>query len=107
MRKAVFLSFDLGVRGDYEGLYRWLDAQGARECGDSVAFFNFESKQDLLSDVRKSLQKSIEITPKTRIYLIYRDGSKIKGQFLFGQRKAPAWTGYAPPKTGEKDEDVA
>jgi hypothetical protein len=42
--KAVWMSFDLGVKGDYEGLYRWLDARQARACGDSVALFFFDRK---------------------------------------------------------------
>ena len=39
IRKAIWLSFDLGVAGDYPGLYKWLDEHDAVECGDSVAFF--------------------------------------------------------------------
>ena len=33
----IWLSFDLGVSGDYEGTYAWLDDKSARECGSSVA----------------------------------------------------------------------
>lgn len=30
---------NLGVQGDYEGLYAWLGEHRAKECGDSVAVF--------------------------------------------------------------------
>jgi hypothetical protein len=32
MKKAVWISFDLGVQGDYEGLYGWLDRLDAQTC---------------------------------------------------------------------------
>ena len=32
---TIWISYDLGVRGDYEGLYAWLDSHGAKECGDT------------------------------------------------------------------------
>ena len=43
MEKAIWLSYDLGIQGDYESLYQWLDSQGAIERGDSVAFFKINS----------------------------------------------------------------
>ncbi len=108
MKKAVFISFDLGVKGDYEGLYRWLDSLDARECGESVAFLNFEVKRDLLSEIRASLEGSIDVESRTRVYVIFMGkDQKMKGRFLFGQRKAPPWTGFAPKKAGEQEEDVA
>ena len=39
MKQAIWLSYDLGVRGDYEGLYAWLDKHQAKECGDNIAYF--------------------------------------------------------------------
>ncbi len=27
MKKALWISYDIGVRGDYEGLYAWLDSR--------------------------------------------------------------------------------
>lgn len=105
MKKAVWLSFDLGVQGDYEGLYQWLDAREAIECGDSVAFLKLESDGiDLPGEVKKSLQESIEVDAKTRIYIIYRKDKSIKGSFIFGQRKASPWAGFAPRATVEEDE---
>ena len=69
MKTAVWMSFDLGVNGDYEGLYQWLDAHEASACGDSVAFFNYEAKGDLPGEIKKSLAKAIDVhLKKTRIY---------------------------------------
>lgn len=34
--KTIWISYDLGVGGDYEGLYAWLDNNEATECGDSL-----------------------------------------------------------------------
>jgi hypothetical protein len=105
MKKPVWLSFDLGVRGDYEGLYQWLDRRGAIECGDSVAFFKLESDgTDLPGDIRRSLGESMEVDGKTRVYIIYPKDKAIKGTFIFGRRKAPPWAGSAPVPTAEEDE---
>jgi hypothetical protein len=106
MKKAVWLSFDLGIKGDYEGLYQWLDAHGAVECGDSVAFFKLESDgADLPGEVKKSLEESIEVDAKTRVYIVYRRNDKsMRGTFLLGQRKAPPWAGSAPGAATEEDE---
>jgi hypothetical protein len=107
MKKAVWLSFDLGVKGDYEGLYQWLDAREAIECGDSVAFFKLQSDgDDLPGEIKKSLEKSVEVDAKTRVYIVYRrkNDKAVRGTFLFGQRKAPPWAGSAPGAATEEDE---
>src|SRR5208282_3462013 len=84
-KNYVWITFDLGVQGDYEGLYRWLDAHDARECGDSVAFLKkYEHSGDLRDSLQKDLEGSIEINPKTRIYIIHEDSGKLKGRFIFG-----------------------
>jgi hypothetical protein len=110
MKKSVWLSFDLGIQGDYEGLYRWLDTRDARECGENLAYLEFPLKHDLLTEIKSSLKKDVEIDQKrARIYLIFRDDEekKMKGKFLFGQRKAPPWRGFAPGEAkGEEDESA-
>lgn len=107
MKKAIWVSYDIGVRGDYEGLYAWLDSKGAIECGDSLAFFKYEA-DDIINSLRKEIEEAVEITKRMRIYVIYRedDTNKIKGKFIFGTRKAAPWTGYASDnKTVVEDED--
>jgi hypothetical protein len=97
MKNAIWISYDLGVRGDYEGLYAWLDEHEARECGDSLAFLSYEYTGSLVSALSKDLKESIEITKQTRIYLIYRERGtkKMKGSFVLGGRKAAPWSGHA------------
>lgn len=45
-KQSVWLSYDLGVDGDYEALYYWLDAHEGRECGDSMAYVVYGYKDD-------------------------------------------------------------
>jgi hypothetical protein len=106
MRKTLWISFDLGVTGDYEGMYAWLDNHAGKECGDNVAVIEYEHPRDLLSDLKSDLEESVELNKKSRIYVIYRtdDGKKIKGSFLLGKRKQAAWTGYGAATEESSDE---
>lgn len=106
MKSAIWISYDLGVRGDYESLYAWLDDHGAQECGDSLAFLNYTHSGSLVASVTKEIRKTLRTTKLTRIYLIYRDPEtrKIKGTFLLGGRKAAPWSGYG--SQGGKIVDV-
>jgi len=93
--KWVWISFDLGVSGDYEGIYAWLDGHAAKECGDSVALVQFESQGDLVTELREELKANVRLTSRSRVYAIYLGGgSKIKGTWLVGSRKQAPWTGY-------------
>jgi hypothetical protein len=105
MKSAIWISYDLGVRGDYEALYTWLDEHEAQECGDSLAFLNYEYTGSLKDSVTKELGKALEITKQTRIYLVYRERetNKIRGSFIFGGRKAAPWSGYG--RHGQADVD--
>lgn len=106
-RSAIWISYDLGIRGDYAGLYAWLDARGARECGDSIAFLNYEHTGVLKDHLKAELKKALSADKQTRIYVIYRDSKtdKNKGTFLFGGRRAPPWTGYSPQGAEVADEE--
>jgi hypothetical protein len=105
LKHFVWVSFDLGVKGDYEGMYAWLDGQNAKECGDSVACFWYDhSGKDLLQDLKEDLDNSVELdTKRNRIYVIRNVKGKMKGAFIFGRRRNAPWTGVAA--TGEQDED--
>jgi hypothetical protein len=96
-KQSVWLSYDLGVRGDYEGLYRWLDKNKAKECGDSVAYFMFTYQNDLLKELKTDITKSVLFENNSRIYVVRydKDEKKNKGTFIIGGRKAAPWTGYA------------
>lgn len=99
MKKSFWLSYDLGVGGDYEGLYEWLDSKKAIECGESVAYFQIDVKSANLKDIKKliksQISKKISTNSKTRIYLIWKnDKGGISGSFIFGSRKPSPWAGY-------------
>ncbi|MGH9432555.1 MAG: hypothetical protein ACRD3T_13520 [Terriglobia bacterium] len=104
-RNFVWVSFDLGVKGDYEGMYAWLDSHDAKECGDSVACFSYEHPSiDLLQDMKEDLNKNVELdTKKSRIYVVSNVDGKPKGKFIFGRRRNAPWVGVAA--TGEQGED--
>jgi hypothetical protein len=104
MKKFIWLSFDLGIRGDYEGIFAFLDAHGAKECGDSLGAFTYEFKNDLVADLTKDLKKTITFDKRSRVYVIYAgDDGKIKGRFLLGRRRSPPWAGRAPSQEVEED----
>ncbi len=109
MKKTLWISFDLGVNGDYEGMYAWLDNHAGKECGDSLAVIEYDWQQDFLADLKGDLEQSVELNKKSRIYVIYRsdDGRKVKGSFLFGARRQAAWTGYGVSAEESSDESTS
>ncbi len=105
MKSTVWLSYDLGVGGDYEGLYSWLDEKDAQECGSSVAVFKYEHENDLVEKLKADVNETVDINKRSRLYVIFREGGKIRGRFLEGRRKSPQWTGYGSNKENGPDED--
>jgi hypothetical protein len=105
MKHFVWVSFDLGVKGDYQGMYAWLDGKDAKECGDSLACFWFEHKNnDLLEDLKKDLRASVELDEnKGRVYVVRLMKGKMKGRFIIGRRRNPPWAGFGA--TGDDSED--
>jgi hypothetical protein len=105
-KSVIWVSYDLGVQGDYASLYAWLDAHEAKECGDSLAFLNYEHELPVPEQLATDLDAAITVDKRTRIYVIYRDhhSSKDKGVFIFGARRESPWTGYAPNSLGTVDE---
>ncbi len=94
-----WLSFDLGVRGDYEALYEWLDALDAKECGDSVATFLSEKTRE---EIAEEISQLLGSDKKVRVYIIEL---KRGGRFILGKRKHTPWAGYAQLATEEVDEE--
>jgi hypothetical protein len=94
--KTFWISYDLGIRGDYTGLYSWLDKLGAKECGDSMAVIKATIKGNIVLTLKSDLKKKVRLSKTDRIYLIYRDSETgvVKGNFLFGGRKRAPWEGY-------------
>lgn len=105
MKKIVWISYDLGVKGDYESLYSWLDNHGAKECGNSIAFLKYDFKDNFVEELQEDLTKNLTLSKHDRIYIIWREDGKIKGRFLFGKRKAAPWSGFGPQEP-QIDEEV-
>lgn len=106
MEQLIWLSYDLGVDGDYNGLYMWLDSNEARECGDSIAaIMNYEYDSDITTELLNDLKKNVTLRKSDRIYLIYKkDDGGYKGKFIYGKRKRSPWEGYAI-ESGDESED--
>lgn len=106
MKQFVVLSFDLGIDGDYENMYAWLDDHDARECGKCVAWFHFDNSDEeksLEQSLKSSLEETVEFSDRSRVYILHRSNAKVKGKFIFGRRKKRApWTGFG--RRGESDE---
>ena len=112
MKSAIWISYDLGTTGDYEGMYAWLDDRGAKECGSSVAFVEQydHDNEDLVAELRSDIRTAVALNKRSRIYVIrsIRKDQKLRqvGSFLTGGRKgAPPWDGYG--QQDETDDDEA
>ena len=106
INKAIWISYDLGLTGDYIGLYTFLDSVKAKECGNSIAFFEKDYGDDLLASLKTEIETFVTFSKTDRIYVIYldRNSVKVKGKFLFGGRKRAPWEGYAIQQT-QNEED--
>ena len=68
-RKAIWISYDFGLKGDYMGLYTWLDNHNALECGNGLAYCNYDTSElsattasgDLIKHITKDLKAHIKL----------------------------------------------
>lgn len=107
-RKVFWISYDLGLKGDYPGMYKFLDTLNAKECGDSLAFFNksLGRNGDYAQVIKDELEKYVTLSNTDRVYLIHLDDkNQVKGNFLYGGRKRAPWEGYALSDS-ETDADM-
>ena len=106
MKHTFWLSYDLGVSGDYEGIYSWLENHGAQECGSSVAYVRgYDCEEDLFDCLTSDLNSAVDLNQRARVYVIHkRKDGRIGGRYLFGKRRAPPWTGYGNVPEQEADE---
>ncbi|MCY4439501.1 MAG: hypothetical protein OXE53_04750 [Deltaproteobacteria bacterium] len=100
MKSTIWLSYDLGVNGDYEGMYSWLDSHDARECGSSVAFLKYAHDGDLATALKEDIRAAVSLDKRSRIYVIHDH----KGRYLFGRRKSAPWEGFG--SNGDDEEDA-
>jgi len=108
MKKAyLWLSYDLGLKGDYQGLYTWLDNNKAKECGDSVAFIqDYTYAEDLTKEIKADLEKNVEFKNTDRIYIIREiNPGFFQGIFIKGGRKNESpWNGYGSSNKTETND---
>jgi len=106
MNRTYWLSYDLGVGGDYEHLYQWLDDHDALPCGNSVAMIHYTTKKkDVDQAFADDLTQNISLNPGNILYIIRRnDSGEIKGRFIFGKRKSSPWEGYGSKPSENIDE---
>ncbi len=98
VEKHIILNYDLGLKGDYNGLYSFLDNLNAIEIGNSSAAFEMKFSEDdfntIFHELREKLKEGINIEKTDRIYVIIIVKANVRGGFLFGQRKRAMWKGY-------------
>ena len=106
MRRTIWLSYDLGVGGDFEGLYSWLDNHGAKECGSSIAFIpGYEFRGDLPDYLKRDIKEAVNLGKRSRIYVIYQADGLMRGKYLIGRRKGSPWTGFGDQTDPEFDSE--
>lgn len=99
MKIWVMLNYDLGLKGDYQSLYRFLDNHRALDCGNCNAAFevqvSFDTFDEICEEIRTLLSKEVVFSQTDRIYLTVTDKHKqMRGKFLFGGRRRAVWEGY-------------
>ena len=105
MKRAIWLSFDLGITGDYESMYAWLEDHQAKECGASMAYIrSYEFDGNLMETLNSDIAANVDLNHRSRIYLIFSENGRAKGRYLRGNRRAPPWTGYGCFAEQEDDE---
>ena len=103
VKSVIWLSYDLGVNGDYDGMYAWLDNHGAKECGSSVAYLQYTHDGDLPASLKSDLESAVGMNKRSRIYIVYKKDQKFSGHYLIGHRKGAPWEGFG--SKGETEED--
>jgi hypothetical protein len=103
MQTRVWLSYDIGIRGDLEGIFQFLGRHKATECGGNSASFVFNHTSDLISEIQKEIKKDVSLDKRTRIYLIHKSGEKYIGKFIFGTRRTAPWASFIPAEGDEED----
>jgi hypothetical protein len=97
-KTRYWISFDLGLMGDYSRVYEWLDSLDAQECGPGLATITSAKTRDELA---AEIQRLFKGAPRARAYII---SMKEGGRFIAGGRKAANWEGFAPSTADSVDE---
>lgn len=113
-KKGIWISYDFGLKGDFTGLFTWLDNQNAVECGNGLAFFLYDTSKinvrvdssDLIKHISKDIKGAVKLSKTDRVYIIVKDSqsNKVKGKFINGSRKQSPWEGYGKLKDGNIED---
>ena len=112
MKKGIYVNYDLGLKGDYETFFTWLDSQSALECGRNSAFMNLELPEGVSPPayVKESLLKyGFKFSDFARIYVSWLNSEKVPvivGEFISGGRVRAPWFGFAN-QINDKRADVS
>ena len=111
MDMFILLSYDLGIQGDYNHMYAWLDNHSAIECGDSFAYVKYSIPKEVDDDtflgvLKNDLMKSVSFKPGDRVYVVRYSSEKdtYMGRFIIGKRKAAPWEGYGDSGADDKED---
>jgi hypothetical protein len=99
----IWISYDLGIEGDYDSLYSWLDGHQAKECGANVATLVYPSEGNLIATLKSDLSRATKLKPRSRLYVVYCKEGVVHGKFLYGGRISPRWSGFAGLGAAEED----
>jgi len=116
-KKSIWISYDFGIKGDYTGLYTWLDNHQAKECGNGIAYFIYDYSNSIsavfdklsVEELTRDIKASVKLSKSDRLYIIWKDKTtdKIKGEFINGSRKQSPWEGYGKMNDeNDVDEEV-
>ncbi|MDR3245835.1 MAG: hypothetical protein LBT50_05320 [Prevotellaceae bacterium] len=110
--KTIWLNYDLGVGGDFQGLYSWFDDHKAIECGNNTAYLKYifpdtiKTDQDFTQRLVQDLPEKVQFTPANRVYIVRKSltTDKTIGTFIIGKRKANSWEGFGSKTDNTIDE---
>ena len=107
-KKGIWISYDFGLKGDYTGLFTWLDNHQAVECGNGSAFISYDigslgisdDSEKLVETISSDIKEYVKLSKSDRLYIVWKDSNtdKIKGEFISGSRKQAPWEGYGKLK---------
>lgn len=101
-KTKIWISYDLGINGDYQSLYTWLDNHKAEECGDSVAVLKeYAYTGDLKAYVTNDIQNHVQLKKTDRVYLFC--ANPVLAGFIIGGRKRSPWIGYSVEGNAQSD----
>lgn len=108
MKQWIMINYDLGLKGDYQNLYRFLDNYKALDCGNCNAALQIEVSENnfdvICNEIKKKIESEVDISSNDRIYLTVTDSqNQMRGKFLFGLRKRAVWEGYGNIHPEEED----